>query len=110
MAGIVKKLSQLAVTVDEVDEEPVDRTGSPTIKVPESHFSRLPVELREMIYAYLVPDTDVPIVGRVHYRPFIFRKDRTACSPQFLLANRQIYQEMVNQFYSMATFAMYVEQ
>lgn len=110
MVGTDKKHSRVAITVDEVDAEPTDQTGSRTLKAPTCHFTRLPVELREMIYAYLVPDTDVPIFEPDLFHGLNLRKDVTACSPQLLRANRQIYEEMISQFYGVATFAMYVEQ
>jgi hypothetical protein len=110
MAGSVKKQSQVAVMVEEVDEEWVDPTDWLTVKAPKSYFFRLPIELREMIYTYLVPDIDVPIIERDPFHQLRLREDSQACSPQLLLANRQIYEEMIIRFYGSATFAMYVEQ
>jgi hypothetical protein len=76
-----------------------------------SPFLQLPLELREMIYSYLVPDKSVAIFESFSHAPpsKTFRNDGTACSAAMLRVNRQCHHEMVPLFYGTAVFAMYVE-
>jgi hypothetical protein len=76
----------------------------------KSYFLLLPLEVRQMIYSYLVPDTNIPIKEPELPDPRALRLDGTVCSPQLLQVNYQIYEEFFEQFYGHATFAMYVEQ
>jgi hypothetical protein len=72
---------------------------------PQSyHFITVPLELRQLIYLYLIPNRTVPasIPGsNPHIGPVssIFREDRSPCSPALLRVNRQIYNEFVRFFY-----------
>lgn len=73
----------------------------------------LPIELRNAIYKFLVPDDHVQgywyvpkVGGPPDKRPV--RLDKEPCCPAVLRTNRQIYTEVIGMFYGTASFAIYV--
>src|ERR1700748_601884 len=72
-------------------------------------FLDLPVELRLMVYKYLIPNTIViPMRGlpRENYPPETLRTDGQLCYPAILRTNRRIYEEAIDMWYGTATFHM----
>jgi hypothetical protein len=68
-------------------------------------FVDLPVELRLLIYEYLIPNNmiisyDFHRSGIVQYH----RHDQQPCSPAMLRVNRQIYDELIEMWYETAEF------
>ncbi|KAF5870318.1 uncharacterized protein Bfra_009702 [Botrytis fragariae] len=74
-----------------------------TIITRISPLLQLPVELRLLIYKYLVPDGDIlPI--RVRERPETLRKDGGSICPAVLYLNRQIHNEVIPLWYGSGNF------
>lgn len=75
-------------------------------------FLNLPLDIRRIIYECLIPDAKVPSKRPFRYprrRPTgefwqPIRHDKVPVSIGILLANRQIYREMIDMWYSFATF------
>lgn len=73
-------------------------------------FLKLPLELRELIYEHLIPNTELTITEADLIEPDQLRQDGTVCCPAILRTCRQVYDELIEPFYGSATFAIFVEQ
>ncbi|KAF2669579.1 hypothetical protein BT63DRAFT_264421 [Microthyrium microscopicum] len=81
----------------------------------------IPLELRFEIYSYLIPDAEVPAAFHQlkprecgHHKwpqgdPPFLRRDEEPCTPAMLRVNHQIHIELMEMWYSKATFHMNVE-
>ncbi|CZR65773.1 uncharacterized protein PAC_15673 [Phialocephala subalpina] len=81
-------------------------------------FMSLPIELRQGIYKYLIPDDHVPaywVAPRIppwpgqygsHIR--ILRHDKQPCCTEILRINRQIHDEVIGLFYGTASFGVHI--
>jgi hypothetical protein len=70
-----------------------------------SPFMDLPVELRQLIYSYLIPNTTVTNRGRFDAWESL-RHDGEPCCPAMLRTNQKIYHEMIELFYSSSYFCI----
>jgi hypothetical protein len=79
----------------------------------KSPFLLLSIEIRQLIYSYLIPNTIISVYpprkssGRKVSPPL--RYDRESCCLALLGTNRQIYHEMIGPFYSSATYCLKLE-
>src|ERR1700760_4670526 len=89
-------------------------SGKPDAKVPIAlqTFLTLPVEIRRMISFYLVPDSReaLPSIWRMYnlstQSPGSLRQDGETITPGILRVNQQVYQEAIDLWYGLATFAV----
>jgi hypothetical protein len=75
---------------------------------------KLPGELRLHIYSYLIPNNEVaprfrlPEAMRAEDTRCTLRSDTNPCCPAILRANKQIYKEVVNMWYTSVTYCMLI--
>lgn len=86
-------------------------SSKPTFITAKSQFLELPLEVRRLIYSYLIPDNEVhvPQLESLKYRP-AYRRDGSSCCPQMLRVNRKVYTEISLEWYSNATFGVSISE
>src|ERR1700761_5056207 len=82
-------------------------------QVRQASFLDLPVELRLMVYKYLVPNTFVPVrflppSSLAHPDQLNLRTDGRFCYPAILRTNRLIYKEAIDLWYGSAVFYLQI--
>jgi len=74
-------------------------------KAPVPLFLRLPLDIRRLVYRYLVPNVDLgPYANIYKLAPKELRKDGEPCYPAILRTNRTIYNEVMREWYGVLNF------